>query len=56
MCHEVAHVGVVDHTLGGIRHLIWDSGHMLDVEKSELFAQAMVIATVLLTIFTVIVL
>ncbi|WP_296418606.1 succinate dehydrogenase, cytochrome b556 subunit [Pseudooctadecabacter sp.] len=44
------------HTLGGIRHLIWDSGHMLDVEKSELFAQAMVVGTVLLTIFTVIVL
>lgn len=44
------------HTLGGIRHLIWDSGHMLDVERSELFAQAMVVGTVLLTIFTVIVL
>jgi len=44
------------HTLGGVRHLIWDSGHMLDVEKSELFAQAMVVGTVLLTIFTIIVL
>ena len=44
------------HTLGGVRHLIWDSGHMLDVDRSELFAQAMVVAAVLLTIFTVIVL
>ena len=44
------------HTLAGIRHLIWDSGHMLEVEKSETFGQAMVLAAVLLTIFTVIVL
>ena len=44
------------HTLGGVRHLIWDSGHMLDVERSELFAQGMTVVAVLLTIFTVIVL
>lgn len=44
------------HLLGGVRHLIWDSGQMLDVEKSELFAQMSVVGTVLLTIFTVIVL
>ncbi len=43
------------HLLGGVRHLIWDSGHMLDVEKSELFAQMSVVGTVLLTIFTIIV-
>ena len=50
-------VGAISyHTLGGVRHLIWDSGHMLDVDRSELFAQAMVVAAVLLTIFTVIVL
>ncbi len=44
------------HTFGGIRHLIWDSGHMLDVDKSEMAGQIMIIAAVLMTIFTVIVL
>ncbi|WP_342076653.1 succinate dehydrogenase, cytochrome b556 subunit [Yoonia sp. SS1-5] len=44
------------HSLGGIRHLIWDSGRMLDVEKSEMAGQMMIVASVLLTIFTVIVL
>ncbi len=43
------------HTLGGIRHLIWDSGRMLDVARSEMFGQVMVIASVLLAIFTVVV-
>lgn len=43
------------HTLGGIRHLIWDSGRMLDVTRSEMFGQVMVIASVLLAIFTVVV-
>lgn len=44
------------HALAGIRHLIWDSGRMLDVEASERFAYIMVIGTVVLTIFTAIVL
>lgn len=44
------------HMAAGIRHLIWDSGHMLEVEHSEMFGQAMIIVSVLLTIFTVIVL
>jgi succinate dehydrogenase / fumarate reductase cytochrome b subunit len=44
------------HTLAGVRHLIWDSGHMLDVERSERAGQAIVLVSVLLTIFTVIVL
>lgn len=43
------------HTLFGIRHLIWDSGHMLEVSQSETYAMAAIIASVLLTIFTVIV-
>lgn len=49
-------MGLWYHTLGGLRHLVWDSGRMLDVEKSELAAQMMMVLTVLLTIFTVIVL
>lgn len=44
------------HTFGGIRHLIWDSGRGLDVEKGEMMGQIMIIASVLVTIFTVIVL
>jgi len=43
------------HTLFGIRHLIWDSGRMLDVHKSETYAQAAIIGSVLMTVFTVIV-
>ena len=44
------------HTLFGIRHLIWDSGRMLEVDQSELYAQAALVGSVLLTIFVVIVL
>lgn len=44
------------HLLGGLRHLIWDFGYMLEVDSSENFAIGMIIASVLLTIFTVIVL
>ena len=44
------------HTLGGVRHLIWDMGHGLDVEKSEAMGIIMIIGSVLLTIFCVIVL
>lgn len=44
------------HTLAGIRHLIWDSGHMLDVDRSEKAGQAIIIVSILLTLFTVIVL
>ena len=44
------------HMFGGIRHLIWDSGHMLEVDKSEAAGLVMIIVSVLMTIFTVIVL
>ncbi|MEL6681499.1 MAG: succinate dehydrogenase, cytochrome b556 subunit [Pseudomonadota bacterium] len=48
-------LGLWYHTLGGLRHLVWDSGRMLDVEKSELAGQMMMVVSVLLTIFTVVV-
>lgn len=48
-------LGLWYHLLGGLRHLVWDSGRMLDVDKSELAAQMMMVLSVLLTIFTVIV-
>lgn len=43
------------HSLAGIRHLIWDQGKMLDVQSSETFGVAMIVASVLLAIFTAIV-
>ena len=39
-----------------IWYLIWDSGHFLDVESSERMGQIIILVSVLLTIFTVIVL
>ena len=44
------------HSLAGIRHLVWDSGRMLDVERSELAGQGIILVSILLTLFTVIVL
>ncbi|KQI69046.1 succinate dehydrogenase [Loktanella sp. 3ANDIMAR09] len=44
------------HTLAGLRHLIWDQGYLLEIDKAETAGQAMVLIAVLLTIFTVIVL
>lgn len=43
------------HLLGGLRHLIWDAGYMLDVNKGEMLGQGAVIAATLLTVFTAIV-
>ena len=43
------------HLLFGLRHLIWDSGKMLEVDQSETYAMAAIIVAVLATIFTVIV-
>ncbi|SEW28596.1 succinate dehydrogenase subunit C [Cognatiyoonia koreensis] len=43
------------HLLGGLRHLIWDMGYGLEVERAEMMGLVMIIASVLLTIFTVIV-
>jgi len=43
------------HLLGGVRHLIWDTGRMLKVEQAETLGLAMIIGSVLMTIFTIIV-
>ena len=43
------------HTLGGLRHLVWDLGYGLDIEKAEAMGVMMIIGTVLLTIFTIVV-
>lgn len=40
------------HSLGGIRHLIWDTGRALDVPTSEKLGWVMWIGSVVLTILT----
>ncbi|MBB3712740.1 succinate dehydrogenase / fumarate reductase cytochrome b subunit [Limimaricola variabilis] len=49
-------LGLWYHTLAGIRHLIWDEVKMLEIDKAELLGQIILIVSVLLTIFTVVVL
>ena len=41
------------HMLGGIRHLIWDSGRMLEVQESERFGLFMIGGSLLLTLFVI---
>ena len=41
---------LIHHMLGGIRHLIWDSGHGLDRVSIELFAWATIIGSTTLTV------
>lgn len=43
------------HGLGGIRHMIWDSGRGLDLESSYAMGYGMIIGSAVLTIFTVVV-
>jgi succinate dehydrogenase / fumarate reductase cytochrome b subunit len=38
------------HLLNGIRHLVWDTGHALDLPSVELGGKAVVIGSVLLTL------
>ncbi len=40
------------HTLGGLRHLVWDTGRALDVETSEKMGWGMFGGSVILTILT----
>ena len=49
-------VGLWYHLLAGLRHLIWDSGHMLDVRRSETYAKAALAGSVLLTVLTFLIL
>ena len=41
--------GLLHHMMGGIRHLIWDTGRGLDVETIEYFAVASIAGSLLLT-------
>jgi len=41
---------LIHHMLGGIRHLIWDTGHGLDKVSIEVFAWATIVSSVVLTV------
>lgn len=43
------------HTLAGLRHLIWDAGYALDVPTAEKLGIACLAGSVVLTLFTLIV-
>ena len=47
--------GLWYHTLAGVRHMIWDNAFGLDLETAEKMGWAVIGGSVLLTIFTVIV-
>ncbi|HAV60424.1 succinate dehydrogenase, cytochrome b556 subunit [uncultured Planktomarina sp.] len=42
------------HMLGGLRHLIWDTGRGLELKTAERMGWVMIIGSLLLTAFTVI--
>lgn len=41
---------LMHHTMGGIRHLVWDMGYALDREGRFLWARGSLIASVVLTV------
>src|SRR5437870_3288988 len=41
---------LIHHMLGGIRHLIWDSGHGFDANEREWLALATVVGSVAITL------
>lgn len=43
------------HTLAGIRHLIWDTGSMLEIGRAEMLGWICIGGSVLLTVLTVII-
>ncbi len=43
------------HMLGRLRHVVWDFGYCLDVERSEKMGLGMFVGATLLAIFTIIV-
>jgi len=41
------------HTLAGVRHLIWDTAAMLEIEQAEMLGKLVIGGSVLLTLLTV---
>lgn len=48
-------LGLWYHALGGLRHLIWDTGRGLDVETADLMGWGMIGGSVVLTLLTIII-
>ena len=48
-------LGLWYHALGGLRHLIWDTGRALDVETSDMMGWGMIGGSVLLTVLTIVI-
>jgi succinate dehydrogenase / fumarate reductase cytochrome b subunit len=44
------------HLLGGLRHLVWDTGAFMDLKSAEMLGWGCVIGSVVLTLLTVLVL
>ncbi len=40
------------HLLNGVRHLVWDTGHGLEIEQTDLSGKAILAATAVLTLLT----
>ena len=47
-------LGLWYHTLGGLRHLIWDTGRGLELEAADRMGWAIIVGAVVLTILTLI--
>lgn len=47
-------LGLWYHTLGGLRHLIWDTGRGLELGAADRMGWAMIVGAVVLTILTLI--
>jgi len=43
------------HSLAGLRHLVWDTGHALDVETSEKMGLGIIAGSFVLTLITVLI-
>ncbi|SDY39779.1 succinate dehydrogenase, cytochrome b556 subunit [Citreimonas salinaria] len=43
------------HTLAGVQHLIWDFGHLMDIDSTDMLSWAVIGGSVVLTIVTVLV-
>lgn len=47
-------LGLWYHALGGLRHLIWDTGRGLDVESADRMGWFMLVGSVVLTLLTIV--
>ncbi|MEI4260564.1 succinate dehydrogenase, cytochrome b556 subunit [Roseovarius sp. D0-M9] len=48
-------LGIWYHTLAGIRHLIWDTGSMLEIGRAEMLGWICLGGSVVLTILTILI-